>query len=393
MISKKQTLIGLAVLSACGASMAQSSATLFGVVDLAYESVKTNAGSISGLSPSGNSASRLGFRGVEDLGGGLAASFWLEAALNPSSGIGSSGTTSTNQTNNYAAGGLTFNRRSTVSLLGSFGEVRLGRDTTPSWQNYLNADPFGAAGVGTILPIYTGNAGTNTFVRASNSIGYFLPAQLGGVYGQAMAAFGNQPNNATTNGVNTSDNGRFASGRLGYAQGPLDVAVAYSQTSFAALTQSPGSNGLFGTGSTGASQPPAGKFTDTSLAGSYKFGDVKVMGLLAQQKLSDVVTAGNNQTTKTWSLGLNAPVGPANLLAALGQATLGSEKTQKLSLGVVYNLSKRTALYATFAHVNNSGGASITAASYSSGSLGAVGGAANANGSSNGYDFGMRFSF
>ena len=60
---------------------------------------------------------------------------------------------------------------------------------------------------------------------------------------------------------------------------------------------------------------------------------------------------------------------------------------------MVYNLSKRTALYGTFAHVNNSGGASISAASYSSGAIGGVAGASNVNGSSNGYDFGMRVSF
>jgi predicted porin len=201
----KKNLLALAVLSACSASFAQSSATVFGVVDLAYESVKTNAGSISGISPSGNAASRLGLRGVEDLGGGMAASFWLEAAINPSSGIGSSGTTSNNQKNDIAAGGLTFNRRSTVGLVGNFGEVRLGRDTTPSWQNYLNADPFGAAGVGTLILDGTGSAYTNTFVRASNSVGYFLPKDLGGVYGQAMYAFPAQPPSTTSTPPATDD--------------------------------------------------------------------------------------------------------------------------------------------------------------------------------------------
>ncbi|MDD0808706.1 porin, partial [Curvibacter sp. RS43] len=202
----KKSLVALAAFSACGLSLAQSSVTLFGVLDLAYENVKTNTGRISGVSPSGNAASRLGFRGVEDLGGGLAATFWLEAAINPASGIGSSGTTTNNQRSDVAAGGLTFNRRATVGLTGAFGEVRLGRDTTPSWQNYLNADPFAAAGVGTLILDYTGSAAANTFVRASNSVGYILPSGLGGVYGQAMYAFGNQASNATINNINTASN-------------------------------------------------------------------------------------------------------------------------------------------------------------------------------------------
>jgi hypothetical protein len=87
----KKSLIALAALAATSAAFAQSSVTLFGVVDLAYENVKTNAGRISGLSPSANSSSRIGFRGVEDLGGGMSASFWLEGALAPMNGSSSSG--------------------------------------------------------------------------------------------------------------------------------------------------------------------------------------------------------------------------------------------------------------------------------------------------------------
>src|SRR4051812_3948147 len=141
----KKTLIALAALATAGVASAQSSVTLFGVVDLSYENVHTAAGRVSGLAPSANSSSRLGFRGVEDLGGGMSASFWLEAAIAPQSGISSSGTTGNNQNppaagatplfNGATAGGLTFNRRSTVSLSGGFGEVRLGRDYTPTFWN------------------------------------------------------------------------------------------------------------------------------------------------------------------------------------------------------------------------------------------------------------------
>lgn len=392
----KKTLLACATLSAIaapGLALAQSSVTLFGVLDLAYENVKTQAGRISGVSPSGNSASRIGFRGTEDLGSGLSAGFWLEGAINPASGIGSSGTTTNNQRSDIAAGGLTFNRRSTVSLTGAFGELRIGRDTTPSWQNYLNADPFAAAGVGTLILDYTGSAATNTFVRASNSLGYFLPANLGGIYGQAMVAFGNQPSNATLNSIDTSSNGRYAGARLGYRQGPLDVAAAYTRTTFAGLTQSLGNNGLAGPGTSGAAAPLAGDLADTSVYGAYDVGAAKVVGIVAQQKLSNVATTGNDLSTKGWSLGVNAPVGAFNVLASLGQVKLGSAKAQKIAIGGIYNLSKRTAAYATFARVSNSGGASIAANSYGSGALSPVTGASNVNGNSTGIDIGLRVSF
>ena len=76
--------------------------------------------------------SRLGFRGTEDLGGGLNASFWLEAGLNNDNGTGAStstnNSTSTSQAGASGSQGLTFNRRSTVSLASTWGELRLGRD-------------------------------------------------------------------------------------------------------------------------------------------------------------------------------------------------------------------------------------------------------------------------
>jgi predicted porin len=96
-----------------------------------------------------------------------------------------------------------------VSLSGGFGEVRLGRDYTPTFWNDTVFDPFGTNGVGTNLintangynttsfgaldPTATGGFGGNTnYVRASNTIGYFLPPNLGGFYGQVMYAFSEQ---------------------------------------------------------------------------------------------------------------------------------------------------------------------------------------------------------
>ena len=145
-----------------------------------------------------------------------------------------------------------------MSLSGAFGEVRLGRDYTPTFWNDTVFDPFGTNGVGTNListangcnsPAACRNSGftANTnYIRASNSIGYFLPPNLGGFYGQFMYAFNEKtsydPGSLTPPGaaaivanpaLRHADNaraGRYVGGRVGYANGPLDVALAYGES-------------------------------------------------------------------------------------------------------------------------------------------------------------------
>jgi predicted porin len=388
----KKTLIALAAMAASGVVFAQSSVTLFGVVDLGYERVKTETGTVSGLSPSANSSSRIGFRGVEDLGGGMSASFWLEAAIAPQSGLSSSGTNINNQANTVAAGGLTFNRRSTVSLSGGFGELRLGRDYVPSFWNYAIFDPFGANSVGAIMPLYTGLA-SPTFVRASNSVGYFLPGNLGGFYGQAMYAFGNRASTEVTarpaayggGSVDTSSNGRYIGLRVGYGQGPFNTAISYARTTY--------EPGTLTTSLMGVSGFTAGNFTDLNWGGSYTFGSIKAMATYSRQKLADVVLPGETATTKGWSIGADWGVGAGDVLLSYSRVTLDDAKASKWALGYVHNLSKRTAVYGYYSHVSNSGGSALTAASYSSGSLGAVAGAANVDGGSSGINLGLRHAF
>jgi predicted porin len=397
----KKSLIALAALAASGAVFAQSSVTLFGVVDLAYERVKTNTGTLSGIAPSANSSSRLGFRGVEDLGGGMSASFWLEAALAPMNGSGSSGTTNNNQTTNLqgtGVGGLTFNRRSTVSLSGPFGELRIGRDYTPSFWNYTIYDPFGTNSVGATLSAYTGDGFAKTFVRASNSIGYFLPGNLGGFYGQAMYAFGNRASTEVTTGYatphNTEHNGRYAGVRLGYGQGPFNTAIAYARTSYQAGTNT--------ASILGSAAQPIGNFTDLNWGGSYTFGSIKAMAQISRQKADDAIALGNSVKAKGWGIGADWGVGAGDVLLSYSRVTVdgvapfnagNTPKASKWAVGYVHNLSKRTAVYGYYAHVSNSGGAAQTAGSFSSGGLGAVAGAANVNSGSTGIDIGLRHAF
>ena len=169
----------------------------------------------------GMASSRLGFRGVEDLGGGLKASFWLEMGIAPDTGRNAwqLGQRSTANDGNQ----LFFNRRSTVSLTNQWGELRLGRDYTATFWNWTVFDPFGTNGVGAATNLALARnlqvalAGTTygTLVRANNMVAYILPAgQFGpGLYGQVQMAAGE---NAHGN--------KYYGGRIGYAAGPFDVA-------------------------------------------------------------------------------------------------------------------------------------------------------------------------
>lgn len=355
----KKSLIALAVLATAGVASAQSSVTLFGIVDATLAVGNGSIADRTQLTNSGYNSSRLGFRGTEDLGGGMSASFWLEAGLNNDNGTGGS-----NNTNNQASGavanggGLNFNRRSTVSLAGGFGEIRLGRDYTPQFWNLTVFDPFGTNGVGstqTLGSIITGQ----TAVRASNSIGYFLPGKLGGLYGQVQYYMGENASNATnaTTAVNISDDGTGYGLRIGYAAGPLNIALATSKTTFrlADVNQS-------------------------NLGAQYDFGMAKLMAHMSKDSAGNVDATG-------YLVGALIPVGAGEIRLAYSQheaeAGAANPSSTKIAVGYVHNLSKRTALYTTFANVKNKGGAAA-----------ALNGSVTApNSTSKGYDFGVRHSF
>ena len=351
----KKSLIALAVLASAGVASAQSSVTLFGIVDATLAFGKGSVSNKTQLTNSGYNSSRLGFRGTEDLGGGMSASFWLEAGVNNDNGSGAA-TNLNNQTTGTSAAtagtqGLTFNRRSTVSLGGGWGEVRLGRDYTPQFWNLTVFDPFGTNGVGASQTLLSTQAGP-TAVRASNSIGYFLPGNLGGFYGQLQYSMGENLRNAPN-----SKDGDGMGFRAGYANGPANAALSYSRTRFA-----------------------TGDIKTTNLGGQWDFGVAKLMGHYVRDRVS------GGATGKGGLIGGLVPVGPGEIRLAYSTYktdVAGNPKTNKIALGYVHNLSKRTAVYATYARLKNSGGAAQ-----------ALNGSLNqANANSTGYDFGVRHSF
>ena len=149
----KKSLLALAVLGAfAGAASAQSSVTLFGVVDLSANQIKNGAASTQTLQSNQLNSNRIGFRGIEDLGGGLKAGFWLEAAMSNETGNVGGG----NGVPAPANGASIFNRRSTVSLFSNWGELRLGRDYDASFWNLVYDDVNGANGLGQGLNLVPG---------------------------------------------------------------------------------------------------------------------------------------------------------------------------------------------------------------------------------------------
>jgi predicted porin len=335
----KKSLIVLAALTGfAGVAAAQSSVTLFGIVDLAARNVKNGAGDVNSLSPSGSATARLGLRGVEDLGGGMRAGFWLEGDL--AADVGQSA-------------GQSWQRRSTVSVMGGFGEIRLGRDYTPDFWNHTLFDPFATAGVGNSLNTFPTLNG-NDNVRANNSIGYLLPA-MGGFYGQIMHAF---PEGAT---------GRRHNGfRLGYAAGPINVAVSHGRNKIGA---------------------PA--YERTNLGGQYTFGKSNVVFQYNKGKATG--GADNGFSVTHMLIGGRFSVGDgiikASYIRSDGKgANRNNQDATQIALGYEQPLSRRTALFGHYARINNKSQARYTMA----------GGPAALNplgANTTGYEFGVRHSF
>jgi predicted porin len=307
----------LALLTGVSAlAQAQSNVTLFGVIDVAVRHTKNGDDKLTSLASNGANTSRFGIRGFEDLGGGLKASFWLESGLNPDTGTNSDST-------------RFWNRRSTVSLVGGFGEVRLGRDTTPTYTGYIDYDVFGGNGVAEASK-FVSKLGTNvdTNVRADNLVSYFLPGNIGGVYGQVSVAAGE--------GVAGK---KYYGGRIGYAAGPLNVSASYGQTSVSPLA---------GSGED--------KYKLGSIAASYDFKVVKVSGYVSQAKYDDAkITIVN--------IGASLPLGPGAVRVSYldanasghtpAGASIEANDASQLAVGYVYDLSRRTALYSSLSRVNN----------------------------------------
>ena len=312
----KKSLIALAVLAASGAAMAQSSVTLYGVLDTGLTYSKGEESVYGMTHVGGNVNSRLGFRGVEDLGNGLKATFNLEAGMGVDDG------------NNYMdkdSNGMAFRRTSTVGLAGNFGEVRLGRMLTSSYLAVSRYDAFGDTGIGASLAWNIPQTGYAP--RTENAISYTSPNFSGFKIG-AEYGFGEKQK--------ARDSRYFGMGAT-YDNGPLSLGLGYDRLNSNTM------DGLLA----------ASDLKTVHLGGAYNFGVAKLMAFYKQSKVS------NAPKFKTFGLGVSAPVGAAGeVRASYNNYKISDDngKADQLSLGYVHNLSKRTALYGTYAYIKNKDG-------------------------------------
>lgn len=324
----KKTMIALAAFGAmAGAAHAQSSVTLYGLVDM-FVGEATNTTTIGGvttktkpgvsLTSGGLSGSRWGLRGAEDLGGGLKATFQLEAGINADDGTVGAG----------------FNRTSKVGLSGGFGSFEMGRQYT---QLFLLMDSFDAQGTSLFSATNAIFGGLlSDAVRWSNSLVYTTP-DLGGFNAAVQYAFGE-------NGVPGTSAGRSVGLSAGYTAGPLAVQGVYQAEK------------AIGGGPTVKS---------TGMGISYDFNVVKALAQFVSQR--DGVANGFKENG--YVLSLSAPVtsnGTINVGYGHENINFGGTrvgKTSSFGLEYRHSLSKRTTAYAAVSNTKTSTVALAPAAS------------------------------
>ncbi|HRH18582.1 MAG TPA: porin [Aquabacterium sp.] len=369
----KKSLIALAALGAFASSaMAQSSVTLYGIVDLGI--VKQSRAdslterSLGGVGMSNKelnvaqaTKSRIGFRGVEDLGGGLSAKFALEHRFTPDTGAINT------------SGGNQFWDQSIVGLTSqSFGEITLGRDYGPTFYSQYLLDPWLNQGVAEV--------GGTTYAFAGYNLGGAEARYNDGIF-YKMAANGFTVMLSSSLSEEEDVDNRYGAA-VNYSAGPLFVTVAYDQA---------------------PSNVDADETNSLVIIGaSYDFGMIKPRISFAQSKLQ--TPFGGEAKPTSFTLAATAPLGngllkmgytqidwdtgnpylqagaaaqaqafvAANQLAQAGAAVAagtaaanGEEmKQQKFSLGYEYTLSKRTAVYADITSGKTKGSDTVNAVDF-----------------------------
>ena len=335
----KKTLIALAALGAmAGAAQAQSTVTIYGLLDASFGSFKTNV--VSGatiqsitqtkIDSGGLNGSRWGIRVSEDIGGGMAVIGNLESGFSIDTGA--------------SAQNALFGRRANVGISSGFGTLTIGRNTSsyddvaadhammaatifdPS--NTNNGPATTAAGVASLIGRNTAWVGYNT--RFNNSVKYISP-NFGGFTGSVMYAFGEDKTNAVSASKSLSAN-------LKYANGPLLVSGGYQSEQASNLTTGVANP------NTVAGDKPALQNTLFNVA--YDFGVAKVGAGFNRAKLKDLAPGFSTKQSE-WSLSVAVPLGATTISAGYARSK-GDDLGKSTGFGVqaLYSLSKRTTLYA-----------------------------------------------
>ncbi len=300
MFSKK-TAVAAAALLAAFAAQAQSQVNLYGNVDLSVGSFKEPGQKATTKVESGSlRASYIGFKGTEDLGGGLKAFFKLESDIAADTGTASS---------------TFWARTSAIGLAGDFGTATLGNVRSLAYLTNTAFNPFADSAVFSASNLFgqvgAVNANANSGTNYKNSITYTSP-NLSGFTGAVQ--FGA----SETNGV---DGAVALQGT--YTAGPLAAGLVYEDVALTANTDS----------------------QRWQLAASYDFGIAKAFAQYGQGEVD-----GQAKTEKFFQIGASAPVTAAGtVLASYGQLKNdngANAKTTEFSLAYDHAISKRTGAYA-----------------------------------------------
>lgn len=331
----KKTLITLAVLAAAtGVAQAQSSVVIYGTVDAGFVSERGGVnGNVNKLDSGIGSASRLGFKGTEDLGSGLSALFLLESGFSVDNG-------------QQDVSGTLFNRQAYVGLSSkTTGTLTLGRQYTPIYNTLSKvADPFQVGYAGSAKNLFPSNT------RTSNTVLYTSPS-YNGFDGDVAYTFGE---NAESNKI-----GRKIGASVGYANGPLNARVAYNNTSNETALTSIGS---------GRNYLAAANY-DFAVAKAYVAYGVN-KGVNSTIRNNGTVNAYSNPSaafstdSTTALIGTTVPMGAAGTFMAsyihVNDKGVANADANQFALGYSYALSKRTSTYASIAKISNKNDAGYT---------------------------------
>ncbi len=314
----KKTMTTLATALLCATAVqaqAQSNVTIYGIVDAGMVNERGGPGgaSVTKLNSGVASSSRLGFRGREDLGGGLAAVFAIENGFNTDTGT-------------VGQGGVLFGRQAYVGLSGGFGTLTLGRQYMPYYKTLRDVgDPFGAVSLagraGNIMTLNT---------RADNVVQYVSPV-ISGLRTDLAYGAGEVAGDSSKN--------RTLSASLAYANGPLALGGAHHRVENAAGTD---------------------RTRNTLLAASYSFSTFKAYVSHARNR--GLGTADSHDTLA----GVLVPFGPHKVMLSHvrhDDKARANQDARQWGVGYLYALSKRTDLYAAYAVIGNDNGAAFTVGS------------------------------
>ncbi|MDC8759817.1 porin [Janthinobacterium fluminis] len=357
----KKSIISLAVLAAASnMAFAQSNVTIYGVVDAGIVSERGAAvGSTTKVSSGIASASRLGFRGTEDLGNGLSAVFGLEAGFNVDTGT-------------QNEGGL-FGRQTFLGLKSTtLGTVTLGNQYTSYYKALTEvADPFAGGYAGTATNLFPSTQ------RAKNSIVYVSPA-FSGFTGEVSYTLGEQ--------AGSNKSGRQVGAAVAYANGPLNARLVYS----VANNDVPALNV---DGDLARNILLAANYDFTVAKAFFAYGKDKGTASAMGGKIDVAATLANlpnagrlTDNSTNLLLGVSAPVGQAGTVMASyirkNDTDSSNFDATQWAVGYSYALSKRTSAYTSFAKIKNTNKAGYT-----------VGNASEVGSGDKAFNVGMRHSF